>query len=186
MQKRESVTTKYHEQTSKMSWAQPVHIVPKNMFHKQARDITLRQDVDPCLTSRCLTAKTTCITSAKCHNHSYHKSWFLNSVHVSIQIKNRITMYYISLSIVQDSYLKHPRQCMCLVPLYSSGPGIIQPPHTHSSHSSLNLVSMTLKPLSCIESLYEGFCLNEHRHYHYKENNKKAGRIEWPWINPNP
>ena len=46
-------TTKYHEQTPKMSWAQPVyivHIVPQNMFHKQARDIILRQDVDPCLT----------------------------------------------------------------------------------------------------------------------------------------
>ena len=93
-QKRESVTTKYHEQTPKMSWAQPVyivHIFPQNMFHKQARDIILRQDVDPCLISRCLTAKTTCIISAKCHNHSYRKSWFLNSVHVSIQIKNRIT-----------------------------------------------------------------------------------------------
>ena len=53
LQKRESVTTKYHEQTPKMSWAQPVyivHIVPQNMFHKQARDIILRQDVDPCLT----------------------------------------------------------------------------------------------------------------------------------------
>ena len=53
LQKRESVTTKYHKQTPKMSWAQPVyivHIVPQNMFHQQARYINLRQDVDPCLT----------------------------------------------------------------------------------------------------------------------------------------